>query len=98
MYEKNLEKYRDRLFGLIDEDKIICTEIPRPSKEIIDEFYRHAGGLTPTVSDIRRSFSKCFKACYPGQNDYWSGGDTALFVRTQNADTGICRKEQRSYG
>ena len=52
MYEKDLDKYRDRLFGLIDEDRILCTEIPRPSKEIIDEFYKYAGGLTPTVSDI----------------------------------------------
>ena len=40
MYEKDLDKYRDRLFGLIDEDRILCTEIPRPSKEIIDEFYK----------------------------------------------------------
>ncbi len=52
MYEKNLEKYRDRLFGLIDEDKILCTEIPRPGKEVIEEFYKYAGGLTPTVADI----------------------------------------------
>ncbi len=52
MYEKKLEKYRDRLFGLIDEDKIICTEIPRPDQEVIDEFYKYAGGLTPTIADI----------------------------------------------
>ncbi len=52
MYEKNLEKYRDRLFGQIDETRIVCTEIPRPSKEIIEEYKKYAGGLTPTVSDI----------------------------------------------
>jgi regulator of RNase E activity RraA len=52
MYERNLEPYRDRLFGLIDESRIRCTEIPRPSKEVIQQFYQYAGGLTPTVSDI----------------------------------------------
>ena len=52
MYEKNLEKYRDRLFGLIDEEKIICTEIPRPNRAVINEFYKYAGGLTPTIADI----------------------------------------------
>lgn len=52
MYEKELERYRDRLFGLIDEQRIHCTEIPRPPKTVIEEFYRYAGGLTPTVSDI----------------------------------------------
>ncbi len=52
MYEKKLEKYHSRLFGLIDEDRILCTEIPRPPKEVIDEFYQYAGGLTPTVADI----------------------------------------------
>lgn len=52
MYERNIEKYRERLFGLIDEKNIICTEIPRPPKEIIDAFYQYAGGLTPTISDI----------------------------------------------
>lgn len=52
MYEKNLEKYRERLFGLIDEARIICTEIPRPSQRIIEEYKKYAGGLTPTVSDI----------------------------------------------
>lgn len=52
MYEKNLEKYRDRLFGLIDEERIQCTEIPRPSQEIIDAYKKYAGGLTPTISDI----------------------------------------------
>ena len=52
MYEKNLEKYRDRLFGLIDEARIVCTEIPRPSKEIIEEYKKYAGDLTPTVSDV----------------------------------------------
>ena len=51
-YERNIEKYRSRLFGLIDEERIICTEIPRPKKEVIEEFYKYAGGLTPTVSDI----------------------------------------------
>jgi 4-hydroxy-4-methyl-2-oxoglutarate aldolase len=51
-YERNIEKYRSRLFGLIDEERIICTEIPRPSKKVIKEFYEYAGGLTPTVSDI----------------------------------------------
>lgn len=52
MYEKNLEKYRDRLFGLIDEEKIICTEIPRPNRAVINEFYKYAGGLTSTIADI----------------------------------------------
>ena len=52
MYEKNLDKYRDRLFGLIDEERIRCTEIPRPSKKIVEEYKKYAGGLTPTVSDI----------------------------------------------
>ncbi len=52
MYERNLEKYRDRLFGLIDEERIQCTEIPRPSQEIIDAYKKYAGGLTPTISDI----------------------------------------------
>ncbi len=52
MYEKNLEKYRSRLFGLIDESRITCTEIPRPPKEVIELFYQYAGGLTATVSDI----------------------------------------------
>ena len=52
LYEKKLEKYRSRLFGLIDEERILCTEIPRPDKSVIDEFYQYAGGLTPTVSDI----------------------------------------------
>ena len=52
MYEKKLEKYRDRLFGLIDEDRIRCTEIPRPPQEVIDEYKKYAGGLTPTLSDI----------------------------------------------
>lgn len=52
MYKKDLDKYRDRLFGLIDEERIRCTEIPRPPREVIEEFKKYAGGLTPTVSDI----------------------------------------------
>ncbi|MDR2712873.1 MAG: RraA family protein [Clostridiales bacterium] len=52
MYEKQLDKYRDRLFGLIDENRILCTEIPRPEKAIIEEYQKCAVGLTPTVSDI----------------------------------------------
>ena len=59
MYEKCLEKYRSRLFGLIDESKITCTEIPRPSKEVIDLFYQYSGGLTATVSDILDSMGIC---------------------------------------
>lgn len=51
MYEKKMEKYRDRLFGLIDEDRILCTEIPRPSKKIIDDL-KGIKGLASTVSDV----------------------------------------------
>lgn len=52
MYEKKLDLYRERLFGLIDEERIVCTEIPRPSVQVINEFKKYAGGLTPTISDI----------------------------------------------
>ena len=59
MYEKCLEKYRSRLFFFFDESKITCTEIPRPSKEVIDLFYQYSGGLTATVSDILDSMGIC---------------------------------------
>ncbi len=50
MYEKNLGKYRERLFGLIDEERIVCTEIPRPSKKIVDDL-QAVKGLSSAVSD-----------------------------------------------
>lgn len=36
--EKNLKKYEHRLFHMIDEQRIICTEIPRTPKHIIEAF------------------------------------------------------------
>lgn len=38
--EKCLDKYRDKMFHMIDEDRIICTEIPRTPRHIIDEFLK----------------------------------------------------------
>lgn len=51
MRDKRLGKYKNRLLGLIPEDRIVTVDIPRPPKWIIGEF-KKLRGLTPTVSDI----------------------------------------------
>ena len=48
--EKNLEKYSDRLFHMVDERRIICTEIPRTEKSVVERFLA-LDGLTSAVSD-----------------------------------------------
>ena len=35
-----MEKYRDNLFHMIDENRIICTEIPRTPRHIIEKFLK----------------------------------------------------------
>lgn len=51
MTAKDLGKYKDRLMGLIPEERIVTVEIPRPPKWVIEEFSKYRG-LTPTVSDV----------------------------------------------
>jgi 4-hydroxy-4-methyl-2-oxoglutarate aldolase len=48
---KDLGKYKDRLMGLIPEERIATVDVPRPPKSVIDEFKKYRG-LTPTVSDV----------------------------------------------
>lgn len=48
--KKDLEKYADRMFHMISEDRIICTEIPRTDKSIIERF-KAISGLSSAVSD-----------------------------------------------
>ncbi len=51
MKTEELEKYKDRLMGLIPPERIVKVEFTRPSREIIDAFME-MDGLTPTVSDV----------------------------------------------
>lgn len=51
MIERNIEKFKDRLLGLIDPGKIVATEIPHPDRQLIEELLKYKG-LTPTASDI----------------------------------------------
>lgn len=51
MKTAELEKYKDRLMGLIPPERIVKVEFPRPSKEVIAAF-AELDGLTPTVSDV----------------------------------------------
>jgi len=51
MINERLGKYRERLVGLIPEERIVTANIARPSKWIIEEF-KKLSGVTSTVSDI----------------------------------------------
>jgi regulator of RNase E activity RraA len=51
MRDKRLGKYKNRLLGLIPEDRIVTVDVSRPPRWIIEEF-KKLKGLTPTVSDI----------------------------------------------
>ena len=47
---KELEKYASKLFHMISEDRIICTEIPRTDKKLIEEF-KKIESVVSAVSD-----------------------------------------------
>lgn len=47
----DLGKYKERLLGLIPEERIVTVDIPRAPKWVIEEFSKIAG-LTATVSDV----------------------------------------------
>ncbi|RFU62790.1 RraA family protein [Peribacillus saganii] len=51
MKTAELEKYKNRLMGLIPPERIVKVDFPRPSREIIEAFLE-LDGLTPTVSDV----------------------------------------------
>jgi 4-hydroxy-4-methyl-2-oxoglutarate aldolase len=49
--ETELQKYQDRLMGLIPPERIVKVDIPRYSQDVIDGF-KQLEGVTPTVADI----------------------------------------------
>ncbi len=51
MKDKRLGEYKNRLLGLISEDRIVTVDVSRPPRWIIEEF-KKLKGLTPAVSDI----------------------------------------------
>ncbi|HEX6923409.1 MAG TPA: RraA family protein [Bacillales bacterium] len=51
MNTEELERYQDRLMGLIPPERIVKVDIPRVSQKVIDGFME-LDGVTPTVSDI----------------------------------------------
>jgi regulator of RNase E activity RraA len=85
--EKDLAKYESRLFHMIDEQRIICTEIPRTPKEIKDQFLS-IKGLSSAVSDaldqqgIQAAVSASVIKPLPGQIDCAAVGNvvTLRFV------------------
>jgi 4-hydroxy-4-methyl-2-oxoglutarate aldolase len=58
MNKAELEKYQDRLMGLIPLERIVKVDIPRCSPEIIHAFME-LEGVTPTVSDVLDSLGIC---------------------------------------
>lgn len=71
---KDLSKYESRLFHMIPEDRIICTEIPRTPKEIVEEF-KSIVGAASAVSDaldqlgVEAAVSASVIKPLPGQYD-----------------------------
>jgi regulator of RNase E activity RraA len=49
--EAELESVRDRLLGLVDEERIARVEIPRPAMEVVEGFLA-VDDLSSTVSDV----------------------------------------------
>ena len=85
--KKDLAKYESRLFHMIDEWRIICTEIPRIPQAIKDKFLS-IKGISSAVSDaldqlgIQASVSASVIKPLPGQIDCAAVGNvvTLRFV------------------
>ena len=85
--EKDLKKYESRLFHMIDEQRILCTEIPRTPQAIKEQFLS-IKGLSSAVSDaldqlgIQAAVSASVIKPLPGQTDCAAVGNavTLRFV------------------
>ena len=101
--EKNLKKYESRLFHMIDEQRIICTEIPHTSEEVKEKFLS-IRSVTSAVSDaldqlgVQAAVSASVIKPLPGQINRTIVGNvvTLRFVPERVTVTQAVREKMKS--